>query len=648
MIRAALISALIFLTTGLPAHAWLGTWQTPSADYCVGKFSEESCLRKESTWIVSGDSAVEVRIREVSGQSKRALQKAFAAQGADWAEFDTQTRVYGGSEKVNKEKYRVANYRLRGLYSADGKTELLPPAYKAIYPFSDQIAMVKTIDDKWKMTTMGRAPALRDVPFDWSGFNTRYGNSQSKPRVLIFSGRESGNTIPQNLMAPDGSIALTIDNGRIPETRKGPSGSETELAYFAFDDGLIGFPIVTESGVEASVFVDAKSGLIDRIDDPLVFMKVHNGLDYKDRCGLSGKRRDFPNADHFWTAMIKVGELPADTGFEDRNIYMPLDGSGRPVRQDTDRPFVGMAAIIKDGNPLFPKVNDWAFVYADKGRFTYKVISSGGRRLVPDGRYAQLPENLVYLAPKLDFAGAIWDGRADADIMDSVVGERTLFAPGRFTAIRLLQGTGAHTSLSPWLVIEDCTMDSTRDIYVRDGAQASDATGEAAPLGLVSAEAGKRYLEKQARIPNFAKMEREAAALAERKMQAYVATARQQMAQGENVRGDGIFYLAARREGGSLLNYYWRDNKSLPYMEDASEICGRFGGSSPECNLVWPWAQAYYDKERAARDAEAERMAAEQAAERERFKRSIAKPTYVPTGPPEIRYCWRENGFWNC
>ena len=648
MIRSALVSILVFCATGLPAHAWLATWQTPSADYCVGKFSEDSCLRGESTWVVSGDSAIEVRIREVAGQSKRTLQKAFAAQGVDWAEFDKQTRRYGGSDAVNKESYRLRNYRLRGLYSADGKTELLAPAYKAIFPFSDRLAMVNTVDEKWKMITLGADPKLRDVPFDWSTFNSRYGNAQNRPRVIIFSGLESGQKMAKHLMAPDGTIAITIDNGRVPETRKNESGSETSLDYFAFGDGLIGFPIVTEDGVEASVFVDAKSGAIDRIDDPLTFLKVHNGLDFKDRCGLGGERRDFPNVDYFWTAMIKVGEVPSDTGFEDRNIYMPLAGNGQPVRQNTDRPFVGMSAIINEDEGLFPKVNDWAFVYADKGQFTYKIISSGGRRLVADGRYAQLPENLVGLAPKLDFAGAVWEGRADKTIIDSVVGERTPYWPGRFTAIRLLEGADADSGLSPWLVVDKCESDSARDIFIREGAPMASLTGEAAPLALVSAEAGKRYLEKQARIPDIAKMERDAAGLAERKLQAYIATAHEQMAKGENVRSDLLFYLAARREGGSLLSYYWRDNRSLPYMEDASEICGRFGGSSPECTLVWPWAQAYYDKEHAAREAEAERYAATQAAERERFERSIAKPTYVPTGPPEIRYCWRESGFWNC
>ena len=50
----------------------------------------------------------------------------------------------------------------------------------------------------------------------------------------------------------------------------------------------------------------------------------------------------------------------------------------------------------------------------------------------------------------------------------------------------------------------------------------------------------------------------------------------------------------------------------------------------------------------AARQAEAERYAAKAAEDRERYRKSLEPPKYVSSKPPEIRYCWRENGFWNC
>lgn len=120
------------------------------------------------------------------------------------------------------------------------------------------------------------------------------------------------------------------------------------------------------------------------------------------------------------------------------------------------------------------------------------------------------------------------------------------------------------------------------------------------------------------------------------------------MAAGKNVKGSHTFLRAARNVGGGMLDYYWRDNRRLPYIEDASEICSRFGSRSHECNLVWPWAQGIYDQEDAARQAEAERYAAKAAEDRERYRKSLEPPKYVSSKPPEIRYCWRENGFWNC
>jgi hypothetical protein len=533
---------------------------------------------------------------------------------------------------------------------ADGKTELLPAEFKSVFPFSDQMAVVKTVDDKWKMATMGRNYVLSDIPFAWSNFNYRYGNAASQPMVLIFEGRGNGKTTQQHLMDRDGGILMKVDNARVPETISGASGTQKKLSYFAFDNGLIGFPILTESGIEASVFVDAQTGIIDRIDEPLTFIQVRNGADRIRDCGRSFTDEDAKGPRTYWQAVVRVGELPAATNFNDRGIYMPLDDDGRPAQHNTDEPFVGMSAINRVFDSSFPIAEQWVLVYIDKGVYSYKVVGEADSDLVNNVRYSKFPINMTAMANRLDMIADIWAGDVDRPIMNEAVGEIVPTSPGKYFAVRLYKSPeqGAAGGLTDWIGVPRCDGPSiNKDFKNVDSLKAGRATSQS-PIVAASLEAAAFQRAKLAKARYNEAMKAAAEARERNKYLAYVADAKEIMRLGRNVRNDGIFLIAARNEGGDMLAYYWRDNQRLPYIEDASDICRRFGSSSRECAIVWPWAQGIYDEERAAREAEAIRYAEKAAAERARYQRAISKPVYRPTGPPEIRYCWRQNGFWNC
>ncbi|MEQ9447377.1 MAG: hypothetical protein RLN70_00540, partial [Rhodospirillaceae bacterium] len=195
VLRFFFVCVLIGLSFGVPAQAF-SNYGTFGDMYCWGKHSDKVCMRNETKWIVSGDSSIQVRNIDRQGYSERELKRIFESQGVDWAEFDKQTFVSGVTPRknYNDPKERRARYVLRGLVTADGQTELLPAHYKAVYPFSDKAAMVRTVDKKWRLATFGNTPALKTVPFPWASFNNRFGASASKPFVMIFQGKAGGKT----------------------------------------------------------------------------------------------------------------------------------------------------------------------------------------------------------------------------------------------------------------------------------------------------------------------------------------------------------------------------------------------------------------------------------------------------------------------
>jgi hypothetical protein len=648
MIRAFLAALALSFAAALPAHAWLNSWGTFGELRCTGKYSKKECLVEDAAWIHSGDGAIRVRIKEVAGLSKSKLQAIYKAQGVDWSVFYDDTYRPGAKAEYNSEKWRLANYRLRGLYTADGKTELLAPAYLAIYPFSDKVAVVKTMDKKFHMVTIGKKPVFSDIPFRWASLAYQYGGSGELPLTILFEAPSNGGVSSHHLMSPDGTIITTVENVPVPIERK---NGDDDIAYFAFDDGLIGFPIKTKEGAAASVFVDAVTGAVDRIDDPLTFLRVHNGMNIRRYCNGGGnEKHEFGGPDSYWTALVKVGELPDSTGLIDRSIYMPLDGRGRPLKQNTSTPFVGMARIIPDLDNVVPMNTAWVFVYSDRGKFSYSVAGSVGSDILSSPRFNMMAENVALVAPQLDRVADIWAGYPDRGIVNEVAGQGIVTGFETQLAVRLFKdpAKGEAGGLTPWTRVRLCSPESiTRQFKDISALYESRETGNS-PLAVVSVAVGQDMAKYAEMLNSWSTYQERAAAREQQQLQAAIETARATMAAGENVKGSYTFLRAARNVGGSMLDYYWRDNRRLPYIEDASEICGRFGGNSHECRLVWPWAQGIYDQEDAAREAEAERYAAKAAEDRERFRKSLEPPKYVSSKPPEIRYCWRESGFWNC
>jgi hypothetical protein len=650
MIRACLAVLAVAFAFSQPAHAWRTGWSTFSEMNCTGKFSDKECLTKQAKWVRSGDGAIELRIKEFRGQSKSKVAAIFKAQGVAWSVFDKDTIQYGGKEDYNKEKARLARYTLRGLYTADGKTELMPPHFLAIYPFSDKLALVKTVDSKFRIATIGRQTVLSDIPFSWAAFNFLYGGSRATPLTIQFETSASGGTASYHLMSPDGTIATTIDNVLVPIKRDTTVPEWRDPAYFGFNSGLIGFPVLTAGGTEASIFVDSRTGAIDRIDDPLTFLRVNNGMTEQYICGESRGKPEWGGPKSYWTAMVKVGMLPESTGLPDRSIYMPLDDRGRPLAQTTGNPFVGMARISGEDSTIKAETRGWLFVYSEKGELSYSVAGAATNDVVSSPRFQMMPENVARMAPRLQRIGDIWFGRPDKDILETVIGEPVYHTYPMELAVRLFNdpAKGAGGGLTNWTHVPVCEPVSLTSKFLDlKNLYASKDTGTN-PLAVVSVVVGQKKAKFLAALKYWSEADERAAEKERAYLQTAIENAQKTMAAGTDVKGSHTFFRAARNVGGGMLDYYWRDNGRLPLIEDASEICGRFGSNSAECRLVWPWAQGIYNQEEAARQAEAERYAAKQAAKRADYQRAISKPAYVSSKPPEIRYCWRESGFWNC
>jgi hypothetical protein len=642
MHRVLLFSLISLIFAPYPTRAWLNSYGTFGELRCAAGFSDKYCLLRDVKWIASGDSSIQVQVFERKQYSKKTLKKIFAHQGVDWAEFEKQTTTYGVTRRKdwNDEDQRMERYALRGIITADGKTELLPAEFKSIFPLSDQIAVVKTVDNKYKLATMERDYVLSDIPVSWSTLNYRYGNSASKPMVTVFEGRSKGKTTPYYLMDRDGSVRMTVDNALAPKEVDASKRIQPMLNHFPFRNGLIGFPILTDSGVEASVFVNAQTGIIDRIDEPLTFIRVPNGADRIRDCGRSMTEEDPSGPRIYWQAMVRVGELPEATNFNNRGIFLPLDDDGRVIKQKTDMPFVGMSLVRRE----------WVFVYLDKGVFSYKVVGEADRDLIRSSRSSKLLTNLVPMANRLDMIADVWAGDLDYTTMNDAIGEVVATSPGNYFAVRLFLSPeeGVAGGLTDWIGVPLCDGPSVNKQFKNVSSLTSGRATSDNPRVAASLEAAAFQRTKLAKARYNEALKTAAEARERNKYLAYVAEAKEIMRLGRNVRNNGTFLLAARNEGGDMLAYYMSHNSRLPFLEDASEICRRFGSASRECGIVWPWAQGLYDEERAARDAEAKRYAERAIAQRAQYQREISTPLYKPSGPREIRYCWRESGFWNC
>ncbi|ABI76334.1 hypothetical protein HNE_2913 [Hyphomonas neptunium ATCC 15444] len=650
MIRACLAALAFAFALSQPAQAWVSGWSSFGEPNCTGKFSDKECLTKPARWVRSGDGAVHLRIKEFRGLPKSKVEAIFKSQGVDWSVFERDTYWRDGNDKENKDKARLARYTLRGLYTADGKTELMPPQFLAIYPFSDKVALVKIVDGNFRIATIGKNPVLSDIPFRWASFTTNFGGLQATPMTIQFEAPGSGDTRSHHLMAPDGTILTTIDNVLVPIKRDTTQPELRDPAYYGFDSGLIGFPIRTAAGTEASVFVDSRTGAIDRIDDPLTFLRVNNGMTEQYICGQSRGKPEWGGPKSYWAAMVKVGMLPESTGLPDRNIYMPLDDRGRPLAQTTGNLFVGMARISAEDSEIVAETRGWLFVYSEKGKLTYSVAGAATDDVVSSARYQMMPENVAQMAPRLQRVADVWFGRPDQDILETVIGEPVYHTYAMEMAVRLFSdpAKGAEGGMTNWTHVPVCEPVSLTSKFLDlTSLLASTETG-ANPLAVVSVAAGQKKARFLATLKYWAEADERAAAKEHAYLQTTINEANADMAAGKNVRGDHGFFHAARATGGRMLDYYWRDNQRLPLIEDASDICSRFGSNSAECRLVWPWAQGIYNQEEAARQAEAERYAAKQAADRADYQRAISKPAYVSSKPKEIQYCWRESGFWNC
>ena len=650
MIRACLAALAFAFAFSQPAHAWYTGWSTFSELNCTGKFSDKECLTKQAKWVRSGDGAIQLRIKEFRGLPKSKVEAIFKAQAVDWSVFEKDTYWREGKPAENKDKARLARYTLRGLYTDDGKTELMPPQFLAIYPFSDKTALVKTVDGNFHIATIGKNPVLSAIPFPWASFTSSYGGSQATPLTIQFEAPGSGDTRSHHIMAPDGTILTTIDNVLVPIKRDTTVPEWRDLAYYTFNSGLIGFPVRTAGGAEASVFVDSRTGAIDRIDDPLTFLRVNNGMTEQYICGQSRGKPEWGGPRSYWAAMVKVGMLPESTGLPDRSIYMPLDDRGRPLAPETATPFIGMARISAEDGKTAAETRGWLLVYSDEGKLSYSVAGAATDNIVSSARFQMMPENVAQMAPRLQRIGDVWFGRPDKDILESVIGEPVYHTYPMEMAVRLFRdpAKGAGGVLTNWTHVPVCDpLSLTNQFLDLTQLYASTETG-ANPLAVVSVAAGQKKAKFLATLKYWAEADERAAAKERAYLETTITKANTDMAAGNNVRGDHVFFRAARNTGGRMLEYYWRDNGRLPLIEDASEICGRFGSNSSECRLVWPWAQGLYDEADAARQAEAERYAAKQAAARADYQRAIAKPAYVSSKPKEIQYCWRESGFWNC
>jgi hypothetical protein len=518
--------------------------------------------------------------------------------------------------------YFAKNMVLQGLLASDGKTELLPPIYKTVYPVSDNLVMVRKITNEWGFVTPGDPASFRDIGFGWDKFDFLFGQLETKPTMLVFKGKSDAPGLEKYTMIDaKGQPTLTIDRVK-PREGQGRS-------YAIFDGGYLGFPVRTEEGTDITVFVRSATLDVDRIAPPFEILRYGWRIqgDYNSDVARTGFND---------VAMEKVGSFSSSHGIASGDMYLPLDewnGASKINHKADGEKIIGIVPIYLP--EPYQHVRGWITVHGDDTRRWYKLVAhapeedSWGKLQVGEKRELE-PQDIVGYAKYFPPVADIWIGTVSDDVFAerfkgfSNLDPRDVPKPGLRIVVRLFDDPDhpETSGMTDWV-------STGQDIHRRAVEKAyANISGLPAhpfdPQALVTTDILNTAVSEY--FNNVELRETRALTPAQRRARdaqreanyeavlarVQIAMADEVMQSGRSVREYANFYTVAKTHGGKYLKAYWQEYKHLPDIADSGEICRRFGQTSEECRLVWPTAQAYYNEQKAKADRAAERYAREQ------------------------------------
>ena len=651
MIRLV-ISALMLMLAGSPAFAWDSFPATFGGYSCTGKTSKKTttCIHPSSRYLKSEAGPVEVSYKLLRARNAKDLKALFAAQGLDESAIASVAARKGLSEKE-----LVANLVVRGVVTADGQREILPPVYPYVFPISDRIFLVRRFDDTYGLINLNESPATKpiDIAFDEVVELDEY---KLKPLRLVFKGQPTQGYQRYTLISSvDGSVTR-IDNvvGGVPDPLHSWATirENARKDFWVFGPEYIGFNVRIDpqtpahtpeiNTADALVIVNTDTGYIERMDTPMQWIMLpdeHYGW----------------NSDG-WTAMYQVGNVKEGLEISGRPMLLPYDETGAPIESSFQgQPLIGMVPFVQNENNWKNGLmagEIWALAYADGDDLTFRMVEAYNFDL------ANPTPPLNELAEVSD----IWMGRSDDDDVQSLLSEeeressfgRTVFGKP-FLAVKDINqsadGTGVAYSLPEWSAFDIRTNPikyrNVTTIMWNSENSFNEAGKGTTPQEAVDAQHVNTIRQAIFNAPGA--VEARAVAALERQNEEYVAAARRIMTGAQNTtRDNATLRKAALVSGGDIVSFYFNKNRNLPDVIFASKVCGKFGTDSNECQTVLPWLNTYWAEKERDRQRELDRNATRVANAEEERQRAMTRESYTGPKKPEIQYCWSENGFWNC
>lgn len=668
-----LTSVILLLMFSNPALAWKKSNAAFESYDCQGKYKKNrtTCLSAKTRHIRSDSGTLEVRLIHHRAKNIKELRALFAAQGLDDSSVMTVASQMRIPEKLVTEKLSVY-----GLTTEDGKREILPAIYFRVYPISDKRILVQRFDRSFGLINLDESlipkPTDIKVGYAYEDVIESYDEvPQLKdiPLTFLFRSQAPNGYMRYSMISPvDGSLTV-IDNivGGTSTTQIQHSvaaiRNTSRKDYFVFGPKFIGFNVKSNTNVpvhtpeindaDALVVLNIETGFIERMDNPMQWIVTPN-----DTNGYLTK----------WIAMYQAGKLPGDLQLSGQALLLPYDQSGYPQSISfRDEALIGMIPITGDVGSNYWKdgwvaAKFWALAFTNNTQTRFRLIEDAGFDVSTFSfSEGSVDNRLINLASMAD----IWVGLTDSEKVKSILGPASEYTnfPERYFAVRGLRqselrmrngvaslGAPFETKDEEWIGFK------IRPSLNGYASVTSQMEGPAyyfqnsfprlSPLEAANYADAAKVVDWERNNP--AARQRRALEEMQAKYDGYIAYARETMSQQGSARGDATFAKAAKVAGGDILAYFFSANQDRTNIGYAEDICFGFGNNSRECAIVQPWMDIKHATEEAARQLELERNTSRAAADAVARQRAMTRPSYTGPKKPEIKYCWRQNGFWNC
>ena len=664
---------ILLLWFSHPAWAWEKSNAAFGAYDCQGKFKKNrtTCLSNKTRHIRSDSGTLEVRLIHHRAKNMKELRALFSAQGLDESSIMSVASQMGIPENTVTQTLTVY-----GLTTEDGKREIIPAIYFRVYPITDKRILIQRFDRSFGLINLdespiptptdikvgdayedviesyGEVPQLKDIPLT---FLFKKQDPNGYMRYSMISPVDGSLTVIDNIVGGTSSMKIEHDIAAIRNTSR--------RDYFVFGPKFIGFNVKSNTNVpvhtpeindaDALVVLNIETGFIERMDNPMQWIVTPN-----DRNGYLTN----------WIAMYQAGKLPGDLQLSGQALLLPYDPNGYPQSISfRDEALMGMIPITGDVGSNYWKngwlaATFWALAFTDEKETRFRFIEDAGFDAITFSfSEGSVDNRLTNLAVMAD----IWVGQTDAEQVKSILGsasQNTNF-PERYFAVRGLHqselrirdgvaslGSPFETKDEEWIGFK------IRPSLKGYASVTSQMEGPAfhfqnsfprlSPLEAANYADAAKVVDWERNNP--AARQQRALEEMKAKYDGYIAHAQEKMSQQESARGDATFAKAAKVAGGDILAYFFSANKDRTNIAYAEDICFGFGDNSRECAIVQPWMDIKYATEAAARQRELEINTARAAADAYTRQRAMTRPSYTGPKKPEIQYCWRQNGFWNC